>query len=60
MKPKEKATELVYEKFQYELLPQAKQYALIVVQEILSIYKDFDTHPQTIYWSNVKSEIQKL
>jgi hypothetical protein len=65
MTPKQKAIELVYEKFQYELLPQAKQYALIAVNlhlEELSkmklIFSDRELHYK--YWQEVKTEIQNL
>jgi hypothetical protein len=62
--PKEKARELVFEKFKYELLPQAKQYALIVVNEIIncdSFFKTLeDTKEFSKYWYDVQSEIEKL
>jgi len=64
MEPREKARELV-EKFEYELIEQAKQYALIAVNlhlEELSkmklIFSDRELHYK--YWQEVKNEINKL
>jgi len=66
-KAKEKANELVFEKFKYELLPQAKQYALIIVDEILLvlgsdriIYGSEYRYEENNYWNEVKEEINKL
>lgn len=70
MTPKEKAEKLVdsfidlkttklsdYSRIYY---PTAKQCALIAVDEILNIYIDFPKHPQSIYWQEVKNEINLL
>jgi hypothetical protein len=68
MTPKEKA-----EKLYNRMLPksgvvfklQAKQCALIAVDEILSDYKNYLLHAHTeykglMYWQEVKNEIEKL
>jgi hypothetical protein len=79
MTPKEKAEELVhkFKKYAYypktdndmlfvnELNNNAKQCALIAVNEILSDYKNYLLHENTeykglMYWNKVKSEIEKL
>jgi hypothetical protein len=69
MTPKEKAKELV-DKFQsgytingfnYQFqndLEDAKQCALIAVDEIINTFIDID--PKLKYWQEVKQEIQKL
>jgi hypothetical protein len=65
---KEKAEEL-YNKFlrkiehndaYWDVENDAKQCALICVDEILNIYEKASKHPQTIYWQQVKTEIEKL
>jgi hypothetical protein len=64
----EKAEELVdkyylllQESKGYYDLPNAKQCALIAVNEILNKYNDFiQTHEQFLYWNEVKQEIEKL
>ena len=38
----------------------AKKHALIAVTEIINIYINFPKHPQSIYWQEVKQEIEKL
>ena len=62
MTPKEKARELV-QKFTLMLSPdyyqqEAKQCALICVDEILETYIDLD--PKLNYWKVVKQEINKM
>lgn len=70
MTPKEKAEHLVFELFKYELTEQAKQYALICVNEILEATKvrSFKMKPNTVeqewiyskWWLEVKTEINNL
>jgi len=63
MTPKEKAEELIYRFTFYcrecDYEDNAKQYALIAVDEILSIRKLKDIESQN-YWQEVKQEIEKL
>ena len=61
MTPKEKAEDLLM-KFSN---PFAKSSALIVVDEILSDYKNYLLHANTeykglMYWNEVKKELEKL
>jgi hypothetical protein len=58
MEPREKAKELV-EKFEYELIEQAKQYALIAVDEILKVSISYACREYD-YYLEVKNEINKL
>ena len=67
MTPKEKAKNLV-NKF-YIIIPLdkmdidydlAKQFALIAVDEILTVSKFFKLIAETEYWLEVKQEIEKL
>lgn len=62
MKAVEKAIELFDKMFWSTLTTKrvAKQCALNAVDEILNIYEKFANHPQTIYWEQVKTEIEKL
>jgi hypothetical protein len=76
MTPKEKAVELVqrfikiesfhiHERVVFMPLPEAKQCALIAVEEILSDYKNYLMHENTeykglMYWQEVKKEIELL
>lgn len=75
MTPKEKAEELVdkckikiYNEvpplqsdiFHLCILKSAKQCAIIAVNEIINMYIKFPKHPQSIYWKEVKAEIEKL
>jgi len=71
MTPKEKAEELVNKMWVYALpnangsWKNAKQCALIAVDEILSDYKNYLLHENTeykglMYWKEVKQEIEKL
>lgn len=58
MTPKEKAKELV-DKFSWiDCSSDAKQCALICVDEILETYIDLD--PKLNYWEEVKQEINKM
>ena len=64
MSPKEKAIELI-EKFRihqpvWELKEDAKQCALIAVDEILNAIKPFGLLLGKDYWEEVKQEIEKL
>ena len=61
MTPKEKAVELVNKYLQiYDgRVPQAKQCALIAVDEILNEYWLHDTNRRH-WWGGVKLEIEKL
>lgn len=65
MNPKEKAKELVY-KMRNEIpchcddLEQAKQCALIAVDEMLELFEDKCTDHKYYYLVDVKIEIQKL
>jgi len=65
MTPKEKAKELVY-KMRNEIpchcddLEQAKQCALIAVDEMLELFEDKCTDHKYYYLVDVKIEIQKL
>jgi hypothetical protein len=64
MTPKEKAKELVNKMYGDELdymtEGQAKQCALIAVDEILTVSKFFKLIAETEYWLEVKQEIEKL
>ena len=63
MTAKEKAEELVKKYKGFEMPNEhiaSKQCALITVDEILNIYINFPKHPQSIYWQEVKNEIDKL
>ena len=76
MTPKEKAEDLVNKFFQFKPrlkwdidnekeYYQAKEFALIAVDEILSDYKNYLLHANTeykglMYWKEVKQEIEKL
>jgi len=55
MTPKEKAEELVFKKFGCK-----KQYALLLVQEILSIKIIRKYNLINKYWQEVKQEIENL
>lgn len=65
MTPEEKAKQLVYKFYNYTMdvfiisksLECSKQCALIVVDEVL---ENSHTNTFTIYWKEVKQEIQKL
>ena len=68
MTPKEKAKELVdkfYPSVQWKLgqedcLDRAKRCALIAVDEVLKILEHSIPEKHTIYWQEVKNEIQQL
>jgi hypothetical protein len=76
MTPKEKAEDLVNKFFKFKPrfkldidnekeYYQAKEFALIAVDEILSDYKNYLLHENTaykglMYWKEVKQEIEKL
>ena len=68
MTPKEKAKDLVYKFYpsvqwklgQEDCLDRAKQCALIAVDEILKILEHSIPEKHTIYWQEVKQEIEKL
>ena len=64
MTPKEKAKELVdkmmNEQFNTEEISQAKQCALICVDEILKTHPNSNFMPIINEWNEVKKEIQKL
>ena len=71
MLPKEKAEELVKkidnifvededEHYVGTVERITKQCAIIAVNEIINMYIKFPKHPQSIYWNEVKAEIEKL
>ena len=68
MTPKEKARDLVYKFYpsvqwklgQEDCLDRAKQCALIAVDEILKILEHSIPEKHTIYWQDVKKEIELL
>ena len=64
MIPKDKAKELVHkmygDEFDYMTEGQAKQCALIAVDEILKVSIFFKLIAETEYWNEVKEEIEKL
>jgi hypothetical protein len=69
MTPKEKAEQLVHrmmykiqwQKEKYHTLMEAKECALIAVDEILdAIEQIFETFEERKYWQEVKKEIEKL
>ena len=60
--PKEKAEELVYKFCTFPQLDwtDAKQCALIAVDEIIKFGNGLDIREPMMYWNKVKEEIEKL
>lgn len=65
MTPKEKAKELV-DKYKFYLgnekenINEAKDLALICVEEIRDLMNRLQNYEQAVYWKKVKEEIEKL
>ena len=67
MTPKEKAKDLVFRfenqnmMFEADILEDAKQSALITVNEILEVLSQiFESYDKREYWDKVRDEIEKL